>query len=79
MEGTVVGQVVMTIVIAGLQGAHHTEVAGIHHRGTLLMVVNLGGTDQGPPLILLMAVLTGSMVGGGDASENSKPPHFTQV
>lgn len=70
VEGTVVGQVVMTILIVGLQGTHHTEVVGMYHCGTHPMVEDLGGTDQGPSLILLMAVQTGSMLGDlGDASK----------
>lgn len=71
VEGTVVGQVVvMTMLIVGLLGAHHTEVVGIHHCGTHPLVEDLGGTDQGPSPILLMAVQTGSTLGGlGDASK----------
>lgn len=64
-EGIEVDMVVMIIHIAGLQGTHHIEVAGIiHHQGTLPMVVEgIGGRGLGH-LMLHMAAQIGGMLGG---------------
>lgn len=56
--GIVGAQVVMTMDIGGLQGAHRTEVAVIILLGVHLMAEDL----EGRGLILPMAALKGSML-----------------
>lgn len=67
MEGIGVDLAVMIIhievTVEGLQGAHHIEVAGIIHQGTLPMVVeDLGGRGPDHFLILHMVAQTGGML-----------------
>jgi hypothetical protein len=66
VEGIGVDLVVMIILIIGLQGAHHIEVAGIIHQGTLPTVEGIGGKGLGHLMLHMVAQIGGMLVGLGD-------------